>query len=134
MLVVLLIISVTMGLFFGMNYRQKESVVIRSFSSELSMFMVAARGQAILDGRENFCLYFPDSRLVTEELKGRSMPVPEEVELVFEDYDNLEKLVFAFFYPDGSLVLENFAIHSPEHKFLPQVDLLMGRVRFEPEI
>jgi prepilin-type N-terminal cleavage/methylation domain-containing protein len=134
MLVVLLIISVTMGLFFGINYRQKESVVIRSFSSELSMFMVAARGQAILEGRENFCLYFPDSRLVTEELKGRSMPVPEDVELVFEDYDKLEKLVFAFFYPDGSLVLENFAIHSPEHKFLPRVDPLMGRVRFEPEI
>jgi hypothetical protein len=134
MLVVLLIISVTMGLFFGINYRQKESVVIRSFSSELSMFMVAARGQAIVDGRENFCLYFPDSRLVTEELKGRSMSVPEEVELVFADHDKLEKLVFAFFYPDGSMVLEDFAILSPEHKLLPRVDPLMGRVRFEPEI
>jgi prepilin-type N-terminal cleavage/methylation domain-containing protein len=131
MLVVLLIIAVTMGLFFGINFRQKESIIIRSFSSELSMFMAAARGQAILDGRENICVYHPQARLVSEELKHRSLAVPEEIELVFEDSETAEKHVLAIFYPDGSLVLEDFFVRSPEHKYLPEADPFMGRVRFE---
>ncbi len=133
MLVVLLIIAVTMGLFFGMNFRQKESIIIRSFSSELSMFMAAARGQAIVDGRENICIYLPDARLVTEELKGRSLPVPKEVELFFDEHDKKEKRAFASFYPDGSIVLDDFSVISPEHKFFPKADPFLGRVVFEPE-
>lgn len=133
MLVVLLIIAVTMGLFFRINFRQKESVIIRSFSSEMSMFMAAARGQAIVHGRENICLYLPDSGMITEELKGRELPVPEGVELVFEDSDKTGKRAFASFYPDGSIVLEDFFIRSLEHKFVPEADPFMGRVRFEAE-
>ena len=133
MLVVLLIIAVTMGLFFGINFRQKESIIIRSFSSELSMFMIAARGQAIVDGRENICVYHREAKLVTEELKGRSLSVPEELELIFEDHENAAKHVFAFFYPDGSIVLEDFHVRSPEHKYVPEADPFMGRVKFEPE-
>jgi len=133
MLVVLLIMAVTMGLFFGINFRQKESIVIRSFSSELSMFMAAARGQAIVDGRENICVYHREAGLVTEELKGRSLTVPEDLELIFQDHENTGKHVFALFYPDGSLVLEDFHVRSPEHRYIPHIDPFMGRVRFEPE-
>lgn len=130
MLVVLLIISVTMGLFFGVNFRQKESVVIRSFASELSMFLQAARGQAVADGRTNLCFYYPEKALITDELKGRNIQVPEGVEIVFKDKDHSERYVFASFFSDGSLILEDFFIKSQEHEYHPEADPFMGRVRF----
>ncbi len=133
MLVVLLIIAVTTGLFFGINFRQKESVIVRSFSSELAMFLSAARGQAIVDGRDNICVYFPEAGLVTDELKGRVLAVPEGVELVFTDHEKMEKRAFASFFPDGSLVLEEFTVKSSEHEFRPRADPFLGKVVFEQE-
>lgn len=134
MLVVLLIISVSMGLFFGMNFRQKESMIIRSFSSELSMFLSAARSSALLTGRENVCFYNPGSGLVFDELKGVSLAVPEKVDLVFSEFEPDKQMVLAIFYADGALVLEDFFIRSSEHEFFPEIDPFMGRVRFGPGV
>lgn len=131
MLVVLLIISVTMGLFFGLNFRQKESVVIRSFASEMSMLMTAARSQALLKGKDNFCIYHPEAGRVFEELSGREIAIPEGIELFFRELDPAEKYVFASFFPDGSIILENFVLRSGEHEYVPVSDPFMGRVRFE---
>jgi len=130
LLVVLLIISVSMGLFFGMNFRQKESVLARSFASELSQFMRTARSHALIAGRQNTCEYLPEKRMVVEQLKGRSLKVPDEVQLIFKDNGAEENFVFAAFFPDGSLVVDPFVVRAGETVLLPETDPFLGRVRF----
>ncbi len=135
LLVVLLIMSVSMGLFFGMNFRQKESVVVRSFASELTMFLAAARSQAILDGLDNACVYKREKNAVIQELNQKAMDVPEEVQLVRHgsEGDDAEEFVLALFQADGSLILEDFVLSSGDLKYFPEADPFMGRVRFEME-
>ncbi len=130
LLVVLLIIFVSMGLFFGMNFRQKESVLVRSFASELSQFLRAARSYAVLEGLQNNCTYCPETRTVTEELRGNTVQVPEGVELFFCSSKKDYGFILATFFSNGSLVIENFGLMSGEHVFLHETDPFLGRVSF----
>jgi prepilin-type N-terminal cleavage/methylation domain-containing protein len=131
LLVVLLIMSVTVGLVLGTNFRQKETVVIRSFVSEFSHFLRTARSHALLDGLENICIYHHDDKKVVETLRGRSVEIPQEVELIFGDAVNANKFDLVSFYPDGSVIVEDFFIKSSRHKYFPEVEPFMGKVQFQ---
>ena len=130
LLVVLLIISVSMGLFFGMNFRQKESVLVRSFASELSQFLLTARSYAVLEGRQNYCLYCPETRSVTEELRGRTVQVPEGVDLIFCSSKKGHGFILANFFSNGSLIIEKFSLKSGDYVYLPETDPFSGKVSF----
>ena len=130
LLVVLLIIFVSMGLFFGMNFRQKESVLVRSFASELSQFLRTARSYAVLEGRQNFCMFCPETRSVTEELRGRTVQVPEGVDLVFCGGSKGNGFVLATFFSNGSLIIEKFSLKSGEYVYFPETDPFSGKVSF----
>ncbi len=133
LLVVLMIMSITAGLVFGINFRQKESVIIRSFSSELSRFMRLARSYALLDGLENLCTYHKNDGRIVELLRGKDITVPEEVELVFDGAVHADPFALGVFYPDGSVIMEDFAVKSLSHTYTPELDPLMGRVDFKKE-
>ena len=130
LLAVLLIISVSTGLFLGMNFRQKESVQARSFASEMSQLMRTARSHAIMDGQLNLCEYQGKSGRVVEQLRGRSLAVPDKVKLYFADLESDESMVFASFFSDGSLIIENFELRAGDIRMLPEADPFTGRVRF----
>lgn|GEM_PF-1156628 len=130
LLVVLLIISISMSLFFGMNFRQKDAVIGRSFASELSQLMRTARSHALLAGQQNTCEYCPENRMIMEQLKGRFLKVPDAVHLIYEGNVLEKDFVFAAFFPDGSLVVETFAIRAGELMLFPETDPFLGRVRF----
>ncbi len=129
LLVVLLIISVAGGLFFGMNFRQKEAIEARAFASELSQFMRTARSHAILEGRDNLCEYNPEAASVQETLRGKTIKAPQGVQLVFEDARDGES-VFAIFFADGSMVVDDFVVTSGEFRLFPVVDPFLGRISF----
>ncbi len=130
LLVVLLIISVAGGLFFGMNFRQKEAIEARAFASELSQFMRTARSHAILEGRDNRCEYLPEAGTIQDELKGKKIKVPQGVQLVFEDERDGDS-VFAVFFADGTLVVDAFTVTSGEHRLSSEVDPFLGRISFK---
>ena len=130
LLVVLLIISVTMGLFFGMNFRQKESVLVRSFASELSQFLRTARSYSVLEGLQNLCVYCPETRSVTEELRGRTVQVPEGVDLIFCSSKKVNGFILATFFSNGSLAVEKFSLKSGEYEYFPETDPFSGKVIF----
>ncbi len=132
LVVVLLIISISAGLFLGINFRQKESIELRSFASELSQFMRTARSHALLEGRDNLCRYHPDKGEVVQTLKGKSLSLPAGVELVFAD-DRGSDRVFAEFFADGSMVVDEFILRAGEHRMVPKADPFLGRVKFAME-
>lgn len=130
LLVVLVIMSITAGLFFGMNFQQKESLVLRTFASDLTRFFMTSRSNSLVTGLENRCFYNPETSEIREELKGIQIKVPETVEISLNDFQHQERIILAVFFENGSVALEDFILISGETYFYPQKNLLSGRIRF----
>ncbi|RQD75590.1 prepilin-type N-terminal cleavage/methylation domain-containing protein, partial [Desulfonatronospira sp. MSAO_Bac3] len=107
-MVVLIIMLLGMGLYLGINYRQQESLEVRAFASELGRFMGAAGSSAVVNATDNACVYVKADREVVENLKGRSITVPDGARIVLPEDPGAEEFVLAFFYADGSMGVADF--------------------------
>ncbi len=131
LLVVVLIMSVSLGLFLGFNYRQQASVQLKAQGHALVQLMRAARSTAIVRGQSNRCLYDPQTRTVRTSIKGQVHALPSSVELLLKDAGPEEKVELAVFYPDGSAETEEISLRSTEgdQHVGVQVDPLFGEIR-----
>lgn len=132
-MVVLIIMSLGMGLYLGINYRQQESLEVRAFAFELGRFMGAAGSSAVVNGTDNACVYVRADREVVENLKGRSITVPDGARIVLPEDPGAEESVLAFFYADGSMGAADFFLESDELIFVPRSDPLLGKIKFVQE-
>lgn len=130
LLVVLVIMSITAALFFGINFQQKESLALRTFASDLTRFFLASRSNSLVAGLENRCLYNPEANEIREELKNNRLKVPESVEISLNGFQHQKRIALVVFFENGSMALEDFFLTSGETHLYPQQDLLSGRVRF----
>lgn len=129
--VVLLIVSFGLSLFWAGSFKQEESVRTRAFVSELSQFLAAARSQALLQGAPNPCVYDRKQAVISEELKGRSIQIPQGVQLRLQDQpQGIQDSQVAVFFPDGAFGLRIKGVQSSRHAFQVQTDLLQGRIEF----
>ena len=132
LLVVILIISVSLGLFLGFNYRQQESTQLRAQAYAVGQLMQAAKSTAIVQGETNTCLYDPEKNTIRTTFKGRSQRLPEDIFLLVNDHRVDEETKIAVFYAQGSAVAEKVAVTSKdeEHTVMIRIDPLFGDIRF----
>lgn len=109
--VVMLLVALMLTIFVGYNSKQQLSFQLRSATRTLYGFLQAAQGYAVLEAESNTVTYDPATNGVSEELRGKSIPLPERITLsladergrpviaVDQDPDQPREIVH--YYPDG---------------------------------
>lgn len=129
LLVVMLIMSIALGVFLGYNHSQRETVKLRSAVNETRQFLRMAQGFAILEGRDNECLYVSEGHALQESLRGRKLALPDVVRLNVEDDPparNDDHLLVTLFYGDGSALGATVKLSAANLEMLITVDPILG--------
>jgi len=128
LLVVMLIMSVTMGLFLGYNHGQQGTVQMRAAANESRQFLRLAQGYALLEGRDNTCLYQAGGHLLTENLRGRELRLPEKVRFSLAGEDSLPdaNATITVFYADGSSQGGEFILAAEGQEVRLRIDPVLG--------
>ncbi len=131
LLVVLLIMSVSLGLFLGFNFRQQESIELHGQGHAVVQLMRAAKSTAIVRGESNACLYDPQIKTVYSRLENRRHTFPSKLELHINGARVEEETELAVFYPDGAAETEKIVLHSTEsdQTIAIQIDPLFGDIQ-----
>lgn len=133
LLAVLLIIAVATGVFLGYNYTQRDTVQLRSAVGELRQFLRLAQGYALLEGRENMCVYDDQQHVFREMLRGRELPLPEAVAINLNDADVHEDATRSVtrFYPDGSAQGGQVRLSAAGLELTLSIDPVLGETSVE---
>ena len=134
LLVVMLIMSIALGLFLGYNYSQRDTAMLRSAVNETRQFLRMAQGFAILEGRDNECLYLSEGHVLRESLRGRELALPDVVRLDVEDDQrprNEEHALVALFYGDGSALGNTVKLSAANLDMLITIDPILGETRVD---
>ncbi|MFO7803234.1 MAG: type II secretion system protein [Desulfovermiculus sp.] len=131
LLVVLLIMSVSLGLFLGFNFRQQESIELQGQGHAIVQVMRAAKSTAIVRGESNVCLYDPKIKTVHSQLDKRRHTLSAKLELHINDDRVEEEAELAVFYPDGAAEAEKIVLRSTEsgQTIAIQIDPLFGDIQ-----
>lgn len=131
LLVVLLIMSVSLGLFLGFNFRQQEAIELQGQGHAIAQVMRAAKSTAIVRGESNACLYDPKIKTVHSQLNKRRHTLPSRLELHINDTRVDDEAELAVFYPDGAAETEKIVLHSTEsdQTIAIQIDPLFGDIQ-----
>ncbi len=135
LLVVMLIISVSLGIFLGYNYTQRDTVMLRSTVSEARQFLRMAQGFALLEGRDNACVYQPQEHLLRETLRGRELILPEIVRVSTDDLQPLgdANLLVTTFFADGSALGGRLKLAVADREMVIRVDPILGETHLEAD-
>lgn len=120
--------TTALGLFLGYNYRQRDTILLRTTARDVYQWMRASRGYAILEGRENAAVYRVEEHLLVEGLRQAEVRLPETVLVVLEPDDSREVVPVALFYPDGSAERSRILLRLEDHEVLLDVDPVLGEV------
>ncbi|EMG39089.1 prepilin-type N-terminal cleavage/methylation domain-containing protein [Desulfocurvibacter africanus PCS] len=138
-IVVVLIISLMAGAVAGMAYRQSDAFRLTLAGRQVYGFLRSARSFALLDERENPCLYDPETRELTEQARGKRLRLPDGVNLAWSESagtaepeeDREEGVPVARFYPDGSSDGSGVLLYAGRRELRLSLDPVFGWVRLE---
>lgn len=130
LIVVVFLITLSLGIVVGVNFKQRDSLQVKSTSRQLYSFLLTARSLAILNNQVNRCWYLPERDEVVADIQHRSLSVPAKISLTLPGQEPLagEKVLLAYFYSDGSGGAGNFCIQSGKYSIMLQIDPLLGFV------
>ncbi len=137
LLVVMVIMSVSMGVFLGYNYNQRDSVRLRSAAGETTQFLRLAQGFALLESRDNACVYDTRSHVLREKLRGRELALPEVVTVSLDGVAGRgggqagEELPVTLFYADGSSQGGDILFTAAGVEVRVRIDPVLGEARVE---
>lgn len=131
LLVVILIMSISMGLFLGLNYGQKESVQLKAAGRELAQLFRTAKSYALVEGKKNKCLYSVKENIVKDELRGKKVSLSKKIVISSVSLNNNEPITLVTFYPDGSAQGEEITLKSGSKTINLKIDPLLGQVQIE---
>lgn len=132
MIVVLALLGFAVTLVAGVNFRQKDRLLLQDFGTSLTAYLQLARSAALADGRRSVCLYVPDEARVFSPGLSRSLGVPDGVEvarrspLPSRGEGEIRLMEFSM---DGSSSGGEILIAYGEHTGVIAVDPLLGGVR-----
>lgn len=128
MIVVVVLLSISMGVFLGYNYNQRSTFRLKSGARQASALFLTAREFAIVDGVENPCVYDPKSRRLGESLRDKSFTLPEEVRIrpPEEASQPEEPFVVAVYYPDGTADLAVVDLYVEDKVMRISIDPVLG--------
>ncbi len=134
-IVVVLIIALMAGAVAGMAYRQSDAFRLTLAGRQVYGFLRSARSFALLDERENPCLYDPATRELVEQARGKRLRLPEGVELAWRESagreESEEGVAVARFYPDGSSDGSGVLLYAGRRELHLSLDPVFGWVRLE---
>lgn len=134
-IVVVLIIALMAGAVAGMAYRQSDAFRLTLAGRQVYGFLRSARSFALLDERENPCLYNPTTREITEQARGKRMRLPDGVGLAWDESAGTEEsedgVAVARFYPDGSSDGAGVLLYAGRRELRLSLDPVFGWVRLE---
>jgi general secretion pathway protein H len=128
LLVVILILSIAMGMFLRFNLGQIEAVRLKTKAQEMVQLLRASQSYAIVLGRQNRCVYDPESNRLVEELHHKSVQFSEPFQLDINDTALDEERVLAIFYPDGSAWAESLKLKYKGRSAALEVEPFFGQV------
>lgn len=126
LLVVALIMTMSLGLFLGYNFRQRDMVLLRSAGRDVHQWMRASRSHALVEGRENIGEYHVQEHLLRSALRGRSLALPEAVKVGLAEGESRDVVPVFFFYPDGSAERSQVVLRIQGREIKISVDPVLG--------
>jgi prepilin-type N-terminal cleavage/methylation domain-containing protein len=131
LLVVLLIISVSMSLVLGFNFKQRDSVKLKSSGRELAHFLRAARSIALVQGQKNICYYNATTHDFEDILHNKKMHLPPRISLMLSSENATSTHKIATFYPDGSAEAGTLGLQSGQRRLDVVIDPVLGDISFQ---
>ncbi len=137
LLVVMVIMSVGLGVFLGYNYTQRDTVRLRSAAGETTQFLRLAQGFALLESRDNACVYDTRAHVLREKLRGRELALPEVVTVSLDGASGRgggqagEELLVTLFYADGSSQGGDILFAAAGTEVRVRIDPVLGEARVE---
>lgn len=135
LIVVVSLIALSLSLVVGINFKQRNSLQVKSTARQLYSFLLSARSLAIVHNQVNRCWYLPRRKEVVSDVKQRFLPISTNVSFALPDQENLasEKVLLASFYSDGSAAAEPFCLQAGDRSIMLRIDPLLGFVSMLPE-
>lgn len=129
-LVVVLLLSISLGVFMGFNFSQRDSYKLKSAARQVYGFFRASRAFAVIDSKDNVVSYSPGSLVLKEELRDKSLKLPEGVRVRIsddpEEGEENETVALARFYADGSAQAVRVRLMVKEKSMLVRIDPVLG--------
>lgn len=134
LIVVVLLIALSLSLIVGINFKQRDSLQVKSTARQLYSFLLSARSSAILNHQVNRCWYIPEQGQIVSDLRQRSFFVPAGVSVLRPEQQKSagEKVLLAYYYSDGSASSGNICLQSGARSMLLEIDPLLGFVSLFP--
>lgn len=130
LLVVMVLLALSVSIWYGINFRQRDSFRLKTATRSLHSFFLASRSYALLADQDNECRYLPDSRTIEESLRQRQLQLPEGIAISLSAEGDVlqEPESLLTFYADGSAAGGPFFIHSGSRQLAMEVDPILGKV------
>jgi prepilin-type N-terminal cleavage/methylation domain-containing protein len=131
LLVVMVLLALTVSIWYGINFRQRDSFRLRTAARSLHTFFLASRSYALLADQDNECRYLPAARTVEESLRHRQQQLPPGIDVCLSVGGEPlgEPEVLLTFYADGSAAGGPLYLRSGSRQLLLEVDPVLGEVK-----
>ncbi len=126
LLIVALIMTMSMGVFLGYNFRQRDAVQLRSAAREVHQWMRASRSHALLEGAENMGKYHVQEHVLRSNLRDHTLSLPEAVEVKLVDGEARDSVPVLLFYADGSAERSSVVLRIEDREITILVDPVLG--------
>lgn len=133
-IIVIFIVGLSLSLVLGLTVRQQATVQLQTTARELYAFLKVARGYAIVQGRDNACVYLPQANAVRESLKGRVLEFPRDLRLAPRPEDDpVKDRIVAEFYSDGSASGGELKLVFGDKALVLTIDPVLGEAKIRKE-
>jgi len=130
LIVVVSLIALSLSIIVGVNFKQRDSLQVKSTARQLYSFLLSARSSAILHHQVNRCWYLPERGEVVSDIRQRALPFSSDVTLTLPDQKpaNGEKVLLAYYYSDGSASAGKICLQAGNRSIRLQIDPFLGFV------
>jgi len=130
LIVVVSLIALSLSIIVGVNFKQRDSLQVKSTARQLYSFLLSARSSAILRHQVNRCWYLPERGEVISDLRQRVLPFSSAVSLTLPDQEppTGKKVLLAYYYADGSASAGKICLQAGNRSMQLQIDPLLGFV------
>lgn len=126
LLVATLIMTLSLGLFLGYNFRQRDMVQLRAAAQDVLQWMRASRGHALLEGQDNLGVYHVHEHRFFSALRDRSLVLPEAVQVDLAVEESRDAVPVFLFYADGSAQRSQVVLRIEDRVVKIMIDPVLG--------
>lgn len=126
LLVVVLIMTMSMSLFLGYNFRQRDMVQLRSAARDVHQWMRASRSHALVQGQDNLGEYDVRGHELRSSLRERTLNLPDAVRLVLAEGESRGVVPVFHFFADGSAERSQVVLRIEDREIKILVDPVLG--------